>query len=119
MCLFYKLVVFHVQLTSNTQMVFCRNRYTVQTIRLIHKSMEVNVGDVDEDCYSFLDLFDDAMKAFGIEPDMVLSFQDKKGYFIENDKDILSIFERFSIELVIPVLVAMVGGPTNVNASSG
>ena len=74
--------------------------------------MEVNVEDVDEDCYSFLDLFDDAMKAFDIEPGLVLSFQDKKGYFIENDKDILSMFERFSTELVIPISVAVVGGPT-------
>ena len=103
----------HVQLSSYKQNRFlsCRNRYHVHTIRLIHKLMEDNVGDVDEDCYSFLDLFDYAMKVFDIEAGQVLSFQDKKGYFIENDKDILTMFERFSTELVIPISVAVVGGP--------
>ena len=104
--------LFTIRLTNGCG--FCRKRYTVHTIKLLHKSIEVSLDNVDEDCYSFMDLFDDAMESLGIEAGSVLSFQDRKGYFIENDKDILSMFERFSLELVIPISVAVLGCPTAV-----
>ena len=72
---------------------------------------KATVKNIDPDRYSFLDLMDHVFESSPIHPGSVLSFHDGKGFPIENDKDLLRMFDRHKFERDILISVHKVGSP--------
>ena len=72
---------------------------------------KATVKNIDPDRYSFLDLMDHVFESSPIHPGSVLSFHDGKGFPIENDKDLLRMFDRHKFERDILISILKVGSP--------
>ena len=70
---------------------------------------KVTVKNIDPDRYSFLDLFDHALESFPIPLGSVLSFHSGRGSLIDNDKDLLRLFDSYKYQRDIAITIDKIG----------